>query len=178
LAGGDKTRMLRYQNKYRSTIKGRPQLVREVMQEMETAGESYVDPLQLTRRARDPEPLYREATDTIQRIGEPALTQMLEGLNHLLQMALSNTQRDRTQELDRLTVRYDLKRIELADARQEMERVREACDPLVQGIKDFLGAQEAERLGRLDRFCACLAERLAALEEALPTLAPNVLEMP
>jgi len=168
LAAGDKTRMLRFQNKYRSTIKGRPQLVREVMQEMETAGEPFVDPLQSAmRRARDPEPLYREATDTIQRIGEPALTQMLEGLNHLLQMALSNVQRDRTQELDRLTVRHDLARIELADTRQEAERVRGASEALVQDIKEFLGAQEAERNQGLNGFCACLTQRLSALEEAL-----------
>jgi len=171
LADGDKTRMLRYQNKYRSTIKGRPQLVRQVMQEMETAGESYIDPLQASaQRARDPEPLYREATETIQRIGEPALTQMLEGLNHLLQMALSNVQRDRTQELDRLTVRHDLARIALADTREEVERVRTACEALVQDIKEFLGAQESERVERLDGFCACLAERLSALEEALPAV--------
>ncbi|MCL2545271.1 MAG: hypothetical protein FWE77_05060, partial [Clostridia bacterium] len=175
LADGDKTRMLRYQNKYRSTIKGRPQLVREVMQEMETAGEPYIDPLQaLARRGQDPEPLYREATDTIQRIGEPALAQMLEGLNHLLQMALSNVQRDRTQELDRLTVRHDLTRIELADTRQEAERVREACEALVQDIKEFLGMQECERGQRLDGFCASLAERLSALEEALSVASEEV----
>jgi len=169
LADGDKTRMLRYQNKYRSTIKGRPQLVREVMQEMEIAGEPYIDPLQASaRRGRDPEPLYREAADTVQRIGEPALVQMLEGLNHLLQMALSNAQRDRTQELDRLAVRHDLARIALADTCLERDRVRGACEALVQDIKEFLGTQEAERVQRLDGFCACLAERLPALEEALP----------
>lgn len=169
LAGGDKTRMLRYQNKYRSTIKGRPQLVCEVMREMETAGEPYVDPLQPSaRRLRDPEPLYREATDTIQRIGDPALIQMLEGLNRLLQMALSTAQRDRTQDLDRLTVRHDLVRIALADTRQELDQVRAASEALVQEVKDFLGCQESERAERVDDFCARLAERLPALEMALP----------
>ncbi len=169
MAEGDKTRMLRFQNKYRSTIKGRPQLVREVISDMEAAGEPFVNPLQPTvRRARDPEPLYREATETVQRIGDPALIQMLEGLNHLLQMALSNTQRDRTQDLDRLAVRHDLVRIALADTRQELERTRSACEAMVQDIKDFLGTDEAERTVRIDGFCSLLGDRLSALESVLP----------
>ena len=39
LAGGDKTKMLRFQNKYRSCLKTRPELVREDMADMESAGE-------------------------------------------------------------------------------------------------------------------------------------------
>ena len=49
LADGDKTLMLRYQNKYRSLIKnGRP-LVDKVMADMDKAGEKYVSPYDLQK---------------------------------------------------------------------------------------------------------------------------------
>ncbi len=169
LAGGDKTLMLRYQNKYRSTIKSRPSLVREVIGDMEAAGEPYINPLVATnRRQQDPEPLYREAAETIQRIGDPALMQMLDGMNQLLQMALGRTQRDRTQELDRMTVRHDLARIALDDARREMEQLRTRCLALLTTIKEYLGMPEADRAEQSGMFCEKLGAHMASLEEMLP----------
>ncbi|MDR3051282.1 MAG: hypothetical protein LBU67_06120 [Oscillospiraceae bacterium] len=169
MADGDRALMLRFQNKYRSTLKARPQLVRQVMQDMEAAGEPYVDPLTIGRRqGRDPQPLYQEAVDTIQRIGDPALAQMLDGMNQLLQLALARTQRDRTQELDRLSVRHDLTRIALDDAQRELEALRQGCQGLVQDIKEFLALSEFARAQRMGAFCQALSERLAALEQALP----------
>jgi predicted transcriptional regulator len=44
LAGGDKTLMLRYQNKYRSLIKSARPLVEMVMGDMDQEGEKYVSP--------------------------------------------------------------------------------------------------------------------------------------
>jgi predicted transcriptional regulator len=44
LAGGDKTLMLRYQNKYRSLIKSARPLVEMVMADMDQEGEKYVSP--------------------------------------------------------------------------------------------------------------------------------------
>lgn len=44
LAGGDKTLMLRYQNKYRSLIKNGRALVEKVLRDMDKAGEKYISP--------------------------------------------------------------------------------------------------------------------------------------
>ena len=44
LADGDRTLMLRYQNKYRSTIRTRPELVRKVMEELSSGGVPFVSP--------------------------------------------------------------------------------------------------------------------------------------
>lgn len=44
MGGGDKKLMLRYQNKYRSTIKNNEELTRSVMERMEQNGEKYFDP--------------------------------------------------------------------------------------------------------------------------------------
>ncbi len=169
LASGDKTLMLRYQNKYRSTIKSRPGLVREIISDMEAAGEPYINPLvAVSRRQQDPEPMYREAVDTIQRIGDPALMQMLDGMNQLLQLAMGRTQRDRTQELDRMTVRHDLARIALDDARREMEQLRTRCLAMLTTIKEYLGLPEKTRTQQGATFCEKLSAHLASLEEMLP----------
>lgn len=51
LAGGDRTRMLRYQNKYRSTVRTRPELVRGVMERLNEQGRRLRQSL---RRRRKP----------------------------------------------------------------------------------------------------------------------------
>ncbi|MGI6005431.1 MAG: hypothetical protein ACOX88_08490 [Christensenellales bacterium] len=45
MAGGDKSAMLRYQNKYRSLLKNRPDLVRRVAAQMKREGRPVIDPL-------------------------------------------------------------------------------------------------------------------------------------
>ncbi|MFA5675561.1 MAG: hypothetical protein WDA65_03480 [Christensenellales bacterium] len=58
LARGDKTLMLRYQNKYRSLIKnGRP-LIEKVMADMDKAGEKYISPYETHKGGA---PVYKES---------------------------------------------------------------------------------------------------------------------
>lgn len=58
LARGDKTLMLRYQNKYRSLIKnGRP-LIEKVMADMDKAGEKYISPYEIHKSGA---PVYKES---------------------------------------------------------------------------------------------------------------------
>ena len=49
LANGDKTLMLRYQNKYRSLIKSGRSLVEKVMADMDAAGEKYLNPYEVRK---------------------------------------------------------------------------------------------------------------------------------
>ena len=44
MADGDRTRMLRYQNKYRSTVRTRPEIVRRVMDRLNEQGRAFVSP--------------------------------------------------------------------------------------------------------------------------------------
>ena len=44
LSGGDKSRMLRYQNKYRSVVRTRPEFVQKIMADLRSEGVSYVSP--------------------------------------------------------------------------------------------------------------------------------------
>ena len=46
LSGGDKTAMLRYQNKYRSVLRKRPEMIRRICDELQGEGVPCVNPLQ------------------------------------------------------------------------------------------------------------------------------------
>ena len=54
MGGGDNKAMLRYQNKYRSLLKGNPELVRQVIQELAREGISAFDPYAPALRPRRP----------------------------------------------------------------------------------------------------------------------------
>lgn len=45
LSGGDKTKMLRYQNKYRAVLRKRPQLIEDICCALEKEGRAFVNPL-------------------------------------------------------------------------------------------------------------------------------------
>ena len=87
LSGGDKTRMLRYQNKYRSTVRTRPELVRRVMDRLSEQGVPYVSPYPQEEDAQaNLTALRSRATAS----SDPQLTQLFDGLSHLLDLALGS----------------------------------------------------------------------------------------
>ena len=85
LSGGDKTRMLRYQNKYRSTVRTRPELVRRVMDRLREQGVPYVSPYTQEESAQAGLSALRGRAAAS---GDPQLTQLFDGLSHLLDLAL------------------------------------------------------------------------------------------
>lgn len=80
LAGGDRTRMLRYQNKYRSTVRTRPELVRGVMERLNEQGRAYVSPY---AGEESPVELTRLKTRA-QESGDAHIGQLFESLDYLL----------------------------------------------------------------------------------------------
>lgn len=171
LAGGDKTKMLRFQNKYRSCLKTRPELVREVMADMEAAGEPCADPFAPRgTSARGAQAMLEEAQGRVQAMHDPALYQMLEGLNHLLARAQDRPARDAVLAADRLSVRCDLMRIALDDARTRARRLEDSLDALLLEIKEFLALPELTRAQRVNAFCERLSALLAPVEAQLPIL--------
>lgn len=80
LAQGDTRRMLRYQNKYRSLLKTRPELVRSLRQELSTEADAVFDPYARPRqgpgrprKASSPSPESLESLHTL-------LMELCEGL--------------------------------------------------------------------------------------------------
>ena len=78
LAGGDRTRMLRYQNKYRSTIRTRPELVSRVMQRLSEEGKPFVSPY--APDDERPEQSLSHLRQRAQQSGDPQLTALFESL--------------------------------------------------------------------------------------------------
>lgn len=77
LAEGDTQRMLRYQNKYRSLLKTRPELVRKIRQELSHTAESVFDPYALPRQGPGrPRKNAPPSADTLRAL----LMQLCEGL--------------------------------------------------------------------------------------------------
>lgn len=107
MAEGDRSRMLRYQNKYRAILRHRPDMLESVRQELESEGlpcppRANVD--QADAAFCDPEDPAATAL-----MAEPCVAAMLEGLKELLHRAAQADERLRS--IDRLRVQNDLHRI-------------------------------------------------------------------
>jgi len=167
MAGGDRGLMLRYQNKYRSILKNRPHLLAEVAQELHQEGIAIPENPDSSRQqeapARTAAQLAR-AQQLSQALGDPAVQQMLEGLNALLQRALAFRGRDKTVELDRLQITYDLARMRWED---EQNRLYESVDDMLGICREFLGLTMDRRQEGLNDFSGLLAIKISNLENIL-----------
>ena len=144
LSGGDKTLMLRYQNKYRSTVRTRPELVERVMARLAQQGVPYVSPypLQGMQQEESALPQLRSRMPSAQ---DERLSAFFDGLEHLLDLALNarspepsplpQTDSDALRRADRLNARCDMLRIALADEKTRMGRLREEAGGMVTLMK-------------------------------------------
>ena len=171
LAGGDQTRMLRYQNKYRSTVRTRPELVRKVMDELTLEGIPFVSPY--AADAAEQEEMLSRMQHKAEQSGDTQLTQLFSSLDHLLTLALgaketpmpadSSAQR----KADRLGAQCDMLRIALDDEQMRREALGRETEAMVTLIKEYIALPPRERGAHTDVFCRQAAERLSAVECAL-----------
>ena len=154
LSSGDRARMLRYQNKYRSVLKRRPELIRELMKELSQEGVSCPDPLSPAPPAEN---VRTRAEAKAALLQDADARRLFSALDALLDRALENdpqTRRDRLRvQLDMAALRYD----DLCHA---------AGDMLLM-CKEFLGQQEETRAAVLPAFMASLADHVARVENAM-----------
>lgn len=123
LAHGDRAGMLRYQNKYRSILKNKPEMLLEVAEELRMEGlpcpENAAACRRYERASKAPETLRRLES----HMDDPAVRAMTENLLALLeqkesQETLANPRLEKTlRENDRLRVEVDLLKMALEDAR-------------------------------------------------------------
>ncbi|MGN0997614.1 MAG: hypothetical protein ACI4PG_11960 [Candidatus Ventricola sp.] len=170
LSGGDRTRMLRYQNKYRSTIRARPELVRRVMDRLSAQGTPFISPY-----AAD-EADGHAALDTLRtraaQSDDPQLGQLFDALDHLLTLALERPapdtpDSDAQRRADRLSARCDMLRIALDDEQHRALELRAQAGEMVTLVKEYIALPEADRTSRCADFCQQAAARLSAVECAL-----------
>ena len=176
LAGGDRTLMLRYQNKYRSTIRTRPDLVKKAMEDLALSGIPFVSPYAQEQDASEStlESLEQRAADS----GDPQLRQLFSSLDHLLTLALSPREApqesafppadsDVQRRADRLSAHVDVLRIALDDEQIRRAKLKAETEQMVSLLKEYIALPDADRPDHTAAFCAQAAARLSAVECAL-----------
>ena len=125
LAGGDRAGMLRYQNKYRSILKNKPEMLLEVAEELRAEGLPCPQNVAACRRYERTAKTQEVLGSLEDHMGEPAVRAMVAALASLLdrpQPAAEATVplakwAEARREADRLKVEVDLLRMALEDAR-------------------------------------------------------------
>ena len=145
LSHGDKTLMLRYQNKYRALLRKRPDLIEQICRELRDEGQPCPN-MSVTIREITPSP---DAVET----DDPDAQAILSGMNALLRRASRND----IAESDKLKVQRDLLMMQLEDLQLAVKSAVAEC-------KDFLGYPPEERANFLPAFCDAMAGHIARLE--------------
>ena len=141
LAEGDHSLMLRYQNKYRSVIKSRPEYVKQMVDRLNAEGV----------QCDTPKVNHRQRLDAS------------EALNRLNAEAHAFGDADLARACETFT-RY----LRAAKCENAPEEMTQAAQGLVDQVKLFLAASEEERANNLDAFCEQLSASVGRLEACLP----------
>ena len=174
LAGGDHTKMLRYQNKYRSTVRTRPELVQDVMAQLSQSGTPFVSPYACGEASSLPAaPDMDVLRSKAEKTDDPQIAALMQALDHLLdrvrvgQHAAPAQESDAQRRADRLGARCDMLRIALDDEQTRRRQLCSEAGSMVTLVKEFIALPAGERLKGADAFCSRAAERLAAVECAM-----------
>ena len=138
LANGSHSRMLRYQNKYRTVLKHRPDLITEVSEELRREGLP-CPALPLPPRADQADSAFCDPEDAAaaRLMAQPCVHHMLEGLKELLRRAArAEETSDLQRTIDRLRVQQDLRRI-------AWEKDYETCAACLREMTDMLRSYAA-----------------------------------
>ena len=176
LAEGDRTLMLRYQNKYRSTIRTRPELVHRIMERLERSGIPFVSPY--AQSEDRPDCAMAALEQRAEASGDPQLRQLFSSLDHLLTLALAPKElpsdivplpanSDAQRKADRLSARIDMLRIALDDEQIRRAKLKAETEQMVSLLKEYIALPDTDRASHTSAFCAQAAARLSAVECAL-----------
>lgn len=153
LSGGDRSRMLRYQNKYRSILRKRPDKILAVCRELEEEGLPSPQPEEM--RPRKKEPIPAEPWEGLLSLDDPDVRAAMTAVESLARRACPPG----VTQGDRLRVQRDLLLMQLED-------LQLAAREIIAGCKNFLGGTAEERSRSLPDFCEALTGQLARLESA------------
>lgn len=148
LSGGDRAKMLRYQNKYRSLLKKRPELIASICEELKREGIA-------APAASAPQGDSAPGDGAFPLpLNDPDGRMLLSALQSLLRRAQRQAEENTH---DRLKVQRDLLLMQLEDLQLAARDMLRCC-------KDFLGGMPEQQLDELPLFCQSLSEQVARLE--------------
>ena len=143
MSGGDRSRMLRYQNKYRAILRKKPDLIDQVCRELKQEGLPCPD----VTVTVSPLPTENQPAQA-----DPDVQAILRALS-----SLARRVNDPTPENDRLRVQRDLLLIQVED-------LQLAVKDLLRDCKEFLGGELEEKQRQLPAFCDALSSHVTKLE--------------
>lgn len=165
MSGGSHSLMLRYQNKYRSVLKNRPELIEKIMEKLKEEG---VDCPQPEVRPRVHATLDQALNMLDGAARSVSDAELIRACEVFARMILSGRSEDKTvTQMDRMNVRMDLYRLALNEKLHMIDRLCEAADELTIGLKEFLILTEEEKHRSLPGFCAQMQEKIGALESRI-----------
>jgi len=163
MAGGDHSRMLRYQNKSRPLLTPRPELLEAVREELRREGLPYPKEPVLDRADSafcDP-----EDTAAARLMAEPCVSAMLEGLKELLRRAArAEDAYDKQRTIDRMQVQQDLRRIAWE---KDFDEATAQLESILCLLRDFLALPRESQVPQLDTFRDAALESLTQAESFL-----------
>ena len=163
MAGGDHSLMLRYQNKYRTLLKHRPEMIEAVREELRQEGLPYPKAPSIDRADSafcDP-----EDTAAARLMAEPCVSAMLEGLKELLRRAARCEEvHEKQRIIDRLQVQQDLRRIAWE---KDFDEATAHLEGILCLLRDFLALPLESKIPQLDTFRDAALESLAQAESFL-----------
>ena len=148
MSQGDKSRMLRYQNKYRAILRKKPELIDQVCAELKQEGLPCPDLIAIPEKITlSPEPADAPAT------ADPDVQTILRALSSLARRVSPGE----TTQSDRLKVQRDLLLMQVED-------LQLAAKDVIQDCKCLLGAETGDSPLRQPAFHEALTSHLARLE--------------
>lgn len=162
MSGGDHSLMLRYQNKYRSVLKNRPELIERTMSKLREEGVECPPPEVRARLHGTVEQGCGALCSAARETTDAELIRACDVLTRLI--LLGRTEGNNVVQMDRMHVRMDLYRLALDEKTRLVQELSEAADRLTVGVKEFLVRSPEEKEKALPAFCEQLAENLGTLE--------------
>lgn len=162
MSGGDHSLMLRYQNKYRSVLKNRPELIESLMEKLKEEGIECPPPEVRARLHGTVEQGTIALCTAARETTDAELIRACDVLTRLILVGRSGE--SNVVQMDRMNVRLDLYRLALDEKTRAIEGLCEAADRLTVGVKEYLVKSAEEKRETLTAFCEQLAGNLGLLE--------------
>lgn len=165
MSGGNHSLMLRYQNKYRSVLKNRPELMARLTEKLRAEGIECEVPEVRSRMHTSIEAACAALTTTAQNVADAEIIRACDVLTRLMLSGRGSGNQE--EQVDRLNVRLDLYRLALGEKTRQMEALCEAADALTVGIKEYLILEDVQRHEQMNEFCETMREKIGTLESRI-----------
>ena len=162
MSDGNHSLMLRYQNKYRSVLKNRPELIQQLMEKLKEEGVDCPPPEVRPRLHGTVEQACGMLESAARSVSDAEIIRACEVLTQLIMGSRSEDKS--VVQMDRMSVRLDLYRLALSEKMRLIDSLCEAADELTLGIKEYLIRSEEDKHAALPAFCDQLSEKIGALE--------------